>query len=125
MAPLDLMRWMYQQQEKAGHEAAISLVWLANGNPKEADKLLKKAFNMVQMPLIWRQIEASEGAADFSESDAIVDWAQAESLPIYGGPLLSFDDLMLPDWQEYLTNAEFPLTLEADDSIGFYRVLGP
>ncbi len=63
-----------------------------------ADKLVKKAFNMVQMPLIWRQIEASEGAADFSESDAIVAWAQAESVPIYGGPLLSFDDLMLPDW---------------------------
>jgi poly(3-hydroxybutyrate) depolymerase len=34
-------------------------------------------------------------------------------------------NLMLPDWQEYLTNAEFPLTLEADDSTGFYRVLGP
>lgn len=32
-------------------------------------------------------------------------------------------NLMLLDWQDYLTNAEFPLTLEADDPIGFYRVV--
>jgi hypothetical protein len=33
--------------------------------------------------------------------------------------------LKLPDWQDYLTNAEFPFTLEADDPIGFYRVVEP
>jgi hypothetical protein len=34
-------------------------------------------------------------------------------------------NLMLPDWQDYRTNAQFPLTLEGDDSIGFYRVVEP
>ena len=34
-------------------------------------------------------------------------------------------NLSLGDWQEYLTNARPPLTLEADDLIGFYRVVGP
>jgi hypothetical protein len=34
-------------------------------------------------------------------------------------------NLTLPDWRDYLTNAQWPLTLEADDPIGFYRVVQP
>jgi predicted esterase len=34
-------------------------------------------------------------------------------------------NLTLADWQDYLTNAQFPLTLEADDPIAFYRVVEP
>ncbi len=63
-----------------------------------ADRVIRKSFNLVQMPLVWRRIEASEGLDDFSDSDALVAWAKSESLPVYGGPILSFDDLLLPDW---------------------------
>ena len=34
-------------------------------------------------------------------------------------------NLSLADWQDYLTTAQSPLTLEADDSIGFFRVVEP
>ena len=34
-------------------------------------------------------------------------------------------NLSLGDWQDYLTNAQPPITLEADDLIGFYRVVEP
>jgi len=34
-------------------------------------------------------------------------------------------NLTLADWQDYLTNAQSPVTLEADDPIGFYRVVEP
>jgi hypothetical protein len=34
-------------------------------------------------------------------------------------------NLTLADWQDYLTNAQSPLTLEADDPIGFFRVVEP
>ncbi|MHC1762880.1 MAG: hypothetical protein AB9869_01050 [Verrucomicrobiia bacterium] len=34
-------------------------------------------------------------------------------------------NLTSPDWQDYQTNAQFPLTLEADHPIGFYRVVEP
>jgi hypothetical protein len=34
-------------------------------------------------------------------------------------------NLTLADWQDYLTNAQSPFTLEADDPIGFYRVVEP
>ena len=34
-------------------------------------------------------------------------------------------NLTLPDWHDYLTNAQPPLTLEADGPIGFYRVVEP
>ena len=34
-------------------------------------------------------------------------------------------NLTLADWQDYLTNAQSPLTLEVDGPIGFYRVVKP
>ena len=34
-------------------------------------------------------------------------------------------NLTLADWQDYLTNAQTPFTLEADDPIGYYRVVEP
>jgi hypothetical protein len=34
-------------------------------------------------------------------------------------------NLALADWQDYRTNAQSPVTLEADDPIGFYRVVEP
>lgn len=34
-------------------------------------------------------------------------------------------NLTLPDWQDYLTPAQFPLTLDADEPSGFYRVVEP
>jgi hypothetical protein len=33
--------------------------------------------------------------------------------------------LTLADWQDYLANAQFPLTLDTDEPIGFYRVVQP
>ena len=34
-------------------------------------------------------------------------------------------NLMVADWHDYLINAQSPVTLEADDPIGFYRVVEP
>jgi hypothetical protein len=34
-------------------------------------------------------------------------------------------NLTLADWQDYLPNAQLPLTLEAADPIGFFRVVEP
>lgn len=62
------------------------------------DRIIKRAFNMVQVPLVWRQIEPSEGSENFSESDATIAWCREEGVPVYAGPLLSFDDMLLPDW---------------------------
>lgn len=32
--------------------------------------------------------------------------------------------LTQPNWQDYRTNASFPITLDVVDQLGFYRVLG-
>jgi hypothetical protein len=34
-------------------------------------------------------------------------------------------NLTVSDWQDYLANAEFPLTLPVDDTLAFYRVMEP
>jgi hypothetical protein len=56
------------------------------------------AFNTVQVPLTWRDIEAREGHRDFSVADAQIDAARAAGFKICGGPLLTLDKPSLPDW---------------------------
>jgi hypothetical protein len=61
-------------------------------------KRLTAAFNTVQLPLNWREIESREGHRDFSLPDAQLEWARAAGMKICGGPLLSIDRWSLPDW---------------------------
>ncbi len=59
---------------------------------------LTQACNVVSVPINWRLIEASEGSFDWSVTDQQIQWRARHGLQAYGGPLLSFDDLSLPDW---------------------------
>jgi hypothetical protein len=55
-------------------------------------------FNMVSVPLAWRGIEAVEGRRDWTDADALIDWAHSAGLRISAGPLLELDDRGVPDW---------------------------
>jgi hypothetical protein len=59
---------------------------------------LTAAFNTVQVPLTWRDIEAREGQRDWSRADAQIEWARTQGFKVCGGPLLSIDRWSLPDW---------------------------
>jgi Glycosyl hydrolase family 10 len=59
---------------------------------------LSTAFNMVSVPLTWRQIEATEGRRNWDEADALVAWAQSMGRKISAGPLLELDDRGVPEW---------------------------
>jgi len=57
-----------------------------------------QAFNAACVPLCWREIESDEGTYLWDVSDRQVEWCHAQSLPIYGGPLVQWDRRRLPGW---------------------------
>ncbi len=69
--------------------------WTPGGPLTES---VSAAFNTVQIPLTWRDLEAHEGKRDFSAADAQIDAARAAGFKICGGPLLTLDKQALPDW---------------------------
>ncbi|MDD4889246.1 MAG: endo-1,4-beta-xylanase [Phycisphaerae bacterium] len=59
---------------------------------------LAENFDFVYLPLSWKQIEPKEKELNWARVDSWVEWAVQRRLPIYAGPLLSFDERFLPDW---------------------------
>lgn len=63
-------------------------------------------FNMVSVPVGWRAIEAVEGRRNWTESDALFEWAKTTGMRLSAGPLLELDDRGVPDWT-YLWEGDF------------------
>jgi glycosyl hydrolase family 10 len=63
-------------------------------NPAE----IAAAFNAVRLPLTWRDIEPVESRYDWEKADAVLAWADANQMPVSGGPLLDFSQGALPEW---------------------------
>ena len=57
-----------------------------------------QAFNAAVVPLVWKEIETSEGNFDWEVCDRQIEWCRASGLTVCGGPLIHFDDRHLPDW---------------------------
>lgn len=55
-------------------------------------------FNAAQVPLRWRDIEATEGNFSWAVSDAQIQWCRMHGLKVFAGPLLMLDPNALPDW---------------------------
>lgn len=59
---------------------------------------LSETFNLVNVPCDWGAVEPSEGRREWSASDKPIEWARAEGMRVCVGPLLEFDERLLPDW---------------------------
>ena len=71
-------------------------------NPKNKEDLYRKrlinGFDFVYLPVCWRQIEPKQGEFDWDDLDEWIDWLTKHRIPIKAGPLVSFDELDVPDW---------------------------
>lgn len=74
-------------------------------NPPIQEQIVS-AFNLVSVPMSWRDVEASEGQRHWQESDAQIKWALAAGLKVMAGPLLEFDERRVPDWT-YLWEGDY------------------
>jgi hypothetical protein len=70
-----------------------------------------QTFNAACVPLVWREIQTSEGKLDWSVSDKQIEWCGANGLAVCAGPLLQFDDHSLPDWL-YMCEGDFDSILD-------------
>ncbi len=69
-------------------------------------KLFQSAFNAAAVPLVWRDIETTEGDFFWTNTDKHFQWLKQHSLKVIAGPLLRLDVLSLPDWL-YLWEEDF------------------
>jgi len=66
-------------------------------SPKQSE-WFRRTFNMVNVPLGWRDAEENAGEWKWFQHDQQMDWAKEAGLRVCGGPLLSFDSSRFPDW---------------------------
>jgi len=70
--------------------------------PKREGKGLREVvssnFDVVAVPLRWRDLEVEEGKYDWGPLDRWMEWAKGEGKPVIAGPLLDFSKYALPDW---------------------------
>jgi len=66
--------------------------------------LVAKEFDLVVIPLNWRELEVSEGRYHWDPVDKWMDWASKEKKPIVAGPLLDFSKRAMPDWMSVWQN---------------------
>lgn len=59
---------------------------------------IREAFDFVNLPILWRDVEPKEQEIDWSGVDAWIEWLVKYRIPIMAGPLVSFQEGHLPDW---------------------------
>lgn len=60
--------------------------------------LVEREFDVVMLPLTWREIEIEEGKYNWEPLDRWVQWAKKAGKPIIAGPLVDFSRQSVPDW---------------------------
>ncbi len=63
-------------------------------------------FNAAVVPLVWREVETSEGNCNWDICDKQIQWCRTHGLTVCGGPLLRLDRWSIPDWL-YLCEGDF------------------
>ncbi len=101
----NLLAASYAQQVLAARQATtqrLPTFWGADVGPSPLDTQTAEraaiAFNAANVPLVWREIECSEGTYCWDVPDQQIEWCRARRLTIGAGPLLQFDQRSLPDW---------------------------
>lgn len=61
-------------------------------------ELVSKEFDLLVVPLSWREMEVKEGKYNWELVDGWMDWASKQGKPIVAGPLLDFSKRALPEW---------------------------
>ncbi len=61
-------------------------------------ELIARDFDVLVLPLIWRELEVEEGQYNWDPVDRWMKWAKDAGKPIVAGPLLDFSKAALPEW---------------------------
>ncbi|MGI9013980.1 MAG: endo-1,4-beta-xylanase [Phycisphaerales bacterium] len=67
-------------------------------DPQPFSDLLAREFDVLYVPLPWRELEPAETQYDWGPTDRWLAFAQQNKRPVIAGPLLDFSPEALPDW---------------------------
>jgi GH35 family endo-1,4-beta-xylanase len=61
-------------------------------------ELLDKNFDLLALPVAWRDLEVEEGQYNWEPLDRWIEWARGVGKPVVLGPLVDFSRSAVPDW---------------------------
>lgn len=98
-----LVQASLEQLPPADHrpERRLETAWGCRVNAvlaPEAARALAATFGSISLAFPWSRIEPIEGQYDWSQPDALLEWAEQARLGVTGGPLVDFSSTQLPDW---------------------------
>lgn len=102
----------FRKQRESRLGTLVGGVLPLSGGPPTHAADFTAAFNSAAVRMSWGDIETDAGRLDFDGADAAIDWATAQGLRVIGGPLLDFQDRMLPHWL-YLIEDRFEAVLDS------------
>jgi hypothetical protein len=57
------------------------------------------AFDFINMPMRWSEMEPGEGKYAFGKTDKWIEWAVRQArIPVHAGPLIDFREIAVPEW---------------------------
>lgn len=90
--------------ERAASSSTLGAVVWPGRDGKTLRELIGANFDVIMLPLRWRELEVREGVYDWSQLDRWMEWATQEKKPIVAGPLLDLSPHSLPDWMHVWRN---------------------
>ncbi len=72
-------------------------IWPGRDSPA-LKEVIKRDFDVLCIPLRWRDLAASEEQYNWAPFDRWIEWAESTGKPVIAGPLLDFSKRSLPDW---------------------------
>jgi hypothetical protein len=84
--------------QRAASSATLGVRVWPERDARPLRDLVAKEFDLVSIPLRWRELEIEEGKYRWEPVDRWMEWARKEGKPIVAGPLLDFSKRALPDW---------------------------
>jgi len=103
MAHADILLHRRFAARAASSSTLGTVVWPGREG-KTLRELIAANFDVVVLPLCWRELEVREGMYEWGPLDRWMEWAAAEKKPIVAGPLIDLAPNAMPEWMHVWRN---------------------
>ncbi len=104
--------------------AALGCVLGQSGPSEKLDSSFRESFAAAVIPVEWKYVASAEGEPNWELSDAQLDWAVANRLLVFGGPLIDLSSEGLPasvgKWGGDLPNLQSLVCDYVETAVGRY-----
>jgi GH35 family endo-1,4-beta-xylanase len=91
-----LLHWRFGNRPASSRTLGVRVHVARESAPLR--EIVKSNFDLLVLPMNWKEIEVEEGKYNWGPMDSWVTWAVREGIPVVLGPLLNFSKTALPKW---------------------------